>query len=92
MKQLYIKPVDGTITKQWSGEDLVWSETLGDYRVHTGCDIAAAVGSKVRAMADGEVSDIYCDDLLGYVVEIDQQCRYTQHMGEGNIDVRRDRL
>ncbi len=71
VKQLYIKPVDGTITKQWSGEDLVWSETLGDYRVHTGCDIAAAVGSKVRAMADGEVSDIYCDDLLGYVVEID---------------------
>ncbi|MPM58421.1 hypothetical protein SDC9_105252 [bioreactor metagenome] len=71
VKQLYIKPVDGTVTKQWSGEDLVWSETLGDYRVHTGCDIAAASGSKVRAMADGEISDIYQDDLLGYVIEID---------------------
>jgi murein DD-endopeptidase MepM/ murein hydrolase activator NlpD len=71
VKQLYIKPVDGTVTKQWSGEDLVWSETLGDYRVHTGCDIAAAAGSKVRAMADGEVSDIYQDDLLGFVIEID---------------------
>ena len=71
VKQLYIKPVDGTVTKQWSGEDLVWSETLGDYRVHTGCDIAATAGSKVRAMADGEIADIYQDDLLGYVIEID---------------------
>ncbi|HWQ50459.1 MAG TPA: M23 family metallopeptidase [Terriglobales bacterium] len=71
VKQLYIKPVDGTVTKPWSGEELVWSETLGDYRVHTGCDIAATAGSKVRAMADGEVSDIYYDDLLGYCIEID---------------------
>ncbi|HWP79693.1 MAG TPA: M23 family metallopeptidase [Candidatus Acidoferrum sp.] len=71
VKQLYIKPVDGTVTKPWSGEDLVWSETLGDYRVHTGCDIAATAGSKVRAMADGEISDIYYDDLLGYCIEID---------------------
>ena len=70
VSQLYVKPVDGQIVKPWSNGELVYSETLGDYRVHTGVDIAASVGAKVRAMADGEIRDIYDDDLLGRVVEI----------------------
>lgn len=70
VSRLYVKPVDGEIVKPWSDGELVYSETLGDYRVHNGIDIAASVGTKVRAMADGVIADIYDDDLLGRVVEI----------------------
>ncbi len=73
VKELYISPVDGKIQKPWSNGELVYSETLGDYRVHTGADISAIVGSKVRAMADGEIVDIYTDDMLGRVIVIDHQ-------------------
>ena len=70
VKQLYIKPLEGAISKPYSAGELVYSQTLGDYRTHTGVDIAAKVGAKVRAMADGTVTDIYADDLLGSVIEV----------------------
>ena len=46
-RQLYVRPVDGEIVKPWSDGELVFSETLGDYRVHNGIDIAASVGTKM---------------------------------------------
>lgn len=70
VKLLYVKPVEGPISKKFSAGELVYSETLGDYRTHAGTDIAAEQGAKVRAMADGVVSDMYSDELLGAVIEI----------------------
>ena len=49
----------------------VYSETLGDYRAHTGIDYEAEIDDKVRAMGKGVVKDIYYDDLLGNVVVIE---------------------
>ena len=60
-------------------ETPVYNETLGDYRAHTGLDYAADIDDKVRAMGQGVVKDIYYDDLLGNVVEIehsDSVCSY----------------
>ena len=64
------KPVDGEIIKEFSGDELVFSNTMNDWRVHRGVNIAAPIGSQVRAAADGVVEQVFEDDLLGVVVVI----------------------
>ncbi len=64
-------PVKGTVIAGFSVEALAYSETMGDWRTHNGLDIAAALGTQVLAAANGTVSAIYQDDLMGTVVEID---------------------
>ncbi len=64
-----VKPVNSEIIEDYS-ETPVYNATLGDYRAHTGIDYAAEVGDKVRCMAKGVVTDIYYDDMMGYVVAV----------------------
>ena len=66
----YLNPVGGKVTKFYSAE-LVFSETMGDYRTHGGVDFEAQVGETVYAINTGTVTAIYTDALLGDVVEID---------------------
>ena len=66
----YLNPVGGKITKFYSSE-LVFSETMGDYRTHSGVDFEAQVGETVYAINKGTVTAIYTDAMLGNVVEID---------------------
>ena len=49
-------PASGIIAKGHDATIQVWSETMGDYRVHLGIDIATAEGAPVYAAADGVVS------------------------------------
>ena len=44
---------------------------MGDWRTHDGIDIAGMIGAKVVAAADGTVTDVRNDDLLGTTVVID---------------------
>lgn len=67
----FVMPVAGSITKEYSGEELIYSETFTDYRSHKGVDIGAAVGTAVNSAGHGVVKDIYEDEILGTVVEID---------------------
>ncbi len=64
-------PVKGAVSAGYAVETLVYSETMGDWRVHSGLDIAAALGTQVLAATDGTVKAVYQDDLMGTVVEID---------------------
>ncbi|MBR4288503.1 MAG: M23 family metallopeptidase [Clostridia bacterium] len=64
----YTLPVAGDVMKEFSNDVLVYSETMNDYRVHNGVDLAAAVGTQVKAFTDGVVEDIYEDPLMGYTV------------------------
>lgn len=64
-----VLPVNGEIICDYS-ENPVYNETLKDYRAHPAIDYAAAVDDKVRCMASGVVTDIYNDEMLGNVVEI----------------------
>ncbi len=66
----YCLPANGVVTKDFSGEALVFSSTMGDYRVHEGIDITAEAGAEVMAAADGEITRVYSDDLMGVCVEI----------------------
>ena len=66
----YYCPVKGEIIKNYSMDALVFSQTMGDYRVHSGIDIAAEEGAEVYAGADGQVTNVYYDNYYGRSVEI----------------------
>ena len=50
---------------------LAYDETLGDWRTHSGVDIAASVGTNVLAISAGTVQGVYDDDLMGTCVVVD---------------------
>lgn len=67
----FVMPVTGDIIKVFSDTELQYSETYRDMRLHTGVDIAADTGTKVKAAGDGTVTDVYMDPLWGSTVVID---------------------
>ena len=64
-------PVKGAIIADFSVEALAYDETMGDWRTHNGLDIAAPLGTQVLCAANGTVSAIRQDDMMGTIVEID---------------------
>ena len=67
---VFIMPVSGDIITAYSNDKLVYDKTMNDYRVHDAINIAASVGTPVKACADGVVLDVKTDDMLGEVVTI----------------------
>lgn len=70
---VYMYPVEGSVQKAYSGNTLVYSKTMSDWRAHSGIDIRAEAGSDVCACADGVVEDVYTDDRLGITIVIDHK-------------------
>ena len=66
----FVAPAEGTVAKEHDLSVLVYSATMNDLRVHNGIDIATSEGSDVLAAADGEISKIYTDPMMGYSIEI----------------------
>ncbi len=67
----YTLPVAGNVLKSFSVDTLVYSQTMNDYRVHTGVDIASTLGCPVKALSDGVIKEIYDDPLMGQTIVID---------------------
>ncbi len=67
----FVWPVVGDIAVVYSVDELIYNKTMSDWRTHDGLDIKSLLGTKVVAAADGTVSDIYNDDMLGTIVVID---------------------
>lgn len=63
-------PVSGTLSKGHSVDVQVFSKTMNEYRTHLGIDIGTAEGADVRAAADGVVSQIWEDPMMGNCVAI----------------------
>ena len=66
----FVQPVSGQVIAEYSGAELVYNETLGDWRTHNGADIACADDASVKACAGGEVTAIYDNGLYGVTVEV----------------------
>ena len=66
----FVSPLVGKVVLGHDLETPVFSNTLGEWRVHTGVDISAEEGAAVYASEAGTVSGIYKDPMMGYTVEI----------------------
>ena len=63
--------VSGAIAVPFSGEELIKSRTMGDWRIHSGVDIKAELGTDVHAIADGTVKAVENDSMMGNTVRIE---------------------
>ena len=69
--QVIVAPLDGEVVGAFSVDQLVYNETLADWRTHDGIDIAAAAGSDVLAASSGTIVSVDDDPLMGTIVTID---------------------
>lgn len=70
IKKTYVKPTAGEIQKEFSGDVLVYSGTMNDYRVHSGIDYHGDIGDAVVSFGDGKIETIYHDPLMGWTVVV----------------------
>jgi len=66
----FISPITGVIAKGYSTEVPVYSLTMDDYRTHCGIDVAAELGAPVRAAAEGTVTEVWEDPMMGKCIRI----------------------
>lgn len=74
--QLTVSPLSGQVVEAFSVDQLVYSETLGDWRTHDGVDIAAAQGTAVLAAKAGTVVSVTDDALMGTTVVLSHDGGY----------------
>ena len=63
-------PVNGVLSKKHDPALQVYSNTMKDYRVHIGVDIVTEESAPVYAAADGKISRVWEDTLMGYCVAV----------------------
>ncbi len=72
----FIKPVDGDILKSFAKDNLLYSETLGEWTTHLGIDIKADKTTIVKASEEGKVKSIKNDPRYGLSVIIEHANGY----------------
>ena len=65
------------IVQEYSGDKLVYFETLKDWRVHKGTDYAVEKGGEIYSMSAGTVTSVFSDDLYGDCVELECENGFT---------------
>ncbi len=81
------QPFSGRVLNAYSGDELVYSKTLGDWRTHNGVDYACAEGSEVSAPCSGKVTPavkpgdtVTAGQKLGTVGTISCECAEEAHI------------
>ena len=59
------------VSQAYSAGAPVYSQTMKDWRIHTGTDLSAQAGEEVLACANGQVLETTTDPLLGNLVTIE---------------------
>lgn len=67
----FSKPISGEIQKQYSIDKVIYSKTLELWKTHDGIDIAADIGTNVKAIEKGTVEKVYEDSFYGTTIVID---------------------
>ncbi len=67
----FVWPLSGNVQQPYSVDELLYNKTMADWRTHNGVDIAADMGAKVMAAADGTVKEAYSDEMYGTTIVID---------------------
>ena len=84
---IYVRPASGAVITPFSGDELLFQPTFGDWRVHTGTDFAAEPGENVLALTDGTVQEVFEDGLYGTCVTLSHDADLTSTY-RGLTDVR----
>jgi len=69
-------PVKGSIINKFSKDELIYSKTFEDYRVHNGIDIKCERGKAVFSVYDGVVEEVYTDAMEGIVIVVNHRNGY----------------
>lgn len=67
---VYSMPAKGEIIKPFSITEHLYDETMDDWRVHNGIDIACDIGTPVITIATGVVTSLGFDEMTGYYVKV----------------------
>ncbi|MGN1327012.1 MAG: peptidoglycan DD-metalloendopeptidase family protein [Clostridia bacterium] len=67
----FAKPVEGEIIKDYSKDNLIYSNTLEEWTTHLGIDFASEKTDVVKAAADGKIKSIKNDPRYGLTVVIE---------------------
>lgn len=74
-----VSPLDGTTVTVFSMNELLYDETMGDWRTHDGLDIQASDGDAVKTAAGGTVQSVTRDELMGTTVTIAHSGGYVTY-------------
>lgn len=66
----YTMPLTGELQREFSVDELLWDDTMQDWRTHNGIDIASDVGTEVDTAGEGTVIESYEDETYGFVVKV----------------------
>lgn len=85
-------PIGKSVSETFSGDNPVYSETMMDWRVHSGVDIPAQPGETVAASCGGTVSSVTQDELYGGCVTVTQGELQVSYCGLDSIAVKQGDL
>lgn len=68
---VYKLPLQGELQRGYFTDELMWDETMKDWRTHQAIDIASAEGDEIDTAAPGTVTEARLDSMCGYVVSVD---------------------
>ena len=82
-----VSPLDGTTVTVFSMTELLYDETMADWRTHDGIDVQAEEGAAVKTAAGGTVQSVTDDELMGTTVVIDHEGGYSTRYSSLQKDV-----
>lgn len=89
-KTKYVLPVSGDVSKEFSKDTLVFSQTMKDYRTHSGIDFICEYGQPVKCFSDGTIENFYDDPLNGMTMVVrhsdslvSRYCNLSSELPEG---------